>query len=78
MDNKTVEWRVYPVTTREILIKQLVWERHIAPNHKMVTAICNEDIHKWGIATRDLDPSNLLIAALKVSLSALLIDRQQR
>ena len=35
-----------------MLIKQLVWER---PNANVVIDVCNEDIHKWVLVTRDLD-----------------------
>ena len=39
-----------------MLIKQMTWEGLDTPTHNGLAAICNEDIDKWVMATRDLDP----------------------
>ena len=62
--NKAGEWRVGPGPTREMLIKQLVWEMLNTPTCSVVIMVCNEDIHKWELVIRDLDPSNGPINAL--------------
>lgn len=62
--------------TREMLIKQLTWKGLMAPTCNVVAAVRNEDIHKWIIATRDLDPDGGPTAALETSLDALLADPQ--
>ncbi|XP_026644876.1 polyhomeotic-like protein 1 [Microtus ochrogaster] len=62
--NKAGEWRVGPGPTREMLIKQLVWEVLNTPTCSVVITVCNEDIHKWELVIRDLDPSNGPVNAL--------------
>ena len=59
-----------------MLLKQLVWEGLNAPTCYAVAVVCNEDIHKWALVTRDLDPNNSPITALTAFPNALPVDRQ--
>lgn len=70
--NEAGEWRGDSGPTREMWIKQLIWEGLNAPTWNVVAAVHNEDIHKWVIVTRDLDPRASPIAALMGSLYAFL------
>ncbi|XP_029414315.1 uncharacterized protein LOC115068366 [Nannospalax galili] len=56
---------------------QTTWESLNVPTRNAVAAVCNDDIHKWVLATRYLHPASGPIAALTASLDALLSDRQQ-
>lgn len=58
-----------------MLTKQLFWKVLSALTCYEVRAVHSENIHKWVLATRDLDPSNHSIAALTALLDALLADR---
>lgn len=71
----TRQWSggVDPCLTREMLIKQLTWEGLNVPTHNAVAAIHNKDINKWATATRDIDPSNGPIAALRLPLGPFLL-----
>lgn len=73
--NEAVEWRGDAGPTREMWIKQLTWEGLSAPTWNAVAAVHNEDIHKWVIVTRDLDPRASPIAALMNSLYAFLTNQ---
>lgn len=44
--NDAVVWRVDLGPTREILVKQLVWEWLNASTHNTLSAVHNEDIHQ--------------------------------
>lgn len=54
--NEMEEQKVDPGPTKEMLIKQLVWERINVLNHNVVTLVHNKNIHKWILATRVLTP----------------------
>lgn len=60
-----------------MLIKQMTWEGLDTPTHNGLAAVCNEDIDKWVMATRDLVPHAGTIAALTALLDELLSDWQR-
>lgn len=61
-----------------MLFKQLAWECLNAPTRNAVAALrSNDDLHKWVVATRDLDSRAEPVAALTAFLDAPLFDRQR-
>lgn len=61
---------------REALIKQLTWEGASTAACNAIMAICNEDIHKWITAAKDMNPMTAPLEALTASSQTLVIDRQ--
>ncbi|XP_008839479.1 zinc finger X-linked protein ZXDB-like [Nannospalax galili] len=68
-----VEWREESGTTQDMLVKYLAWEGLNTPTRSAIAPVCNDDIHKWVLATRGLDPKTGPIKALAVSLEVLLL-----
>lgn len=57
--------------TQNMSIKQVTWE-----GRDTVATVRNDEIHKWLLATKDLDPGAGPIMSLTASLAALFADGQ--
>lgn len=60
-----------------MLLKQLAQEVLNAPMHNALAPVHNDGLHKWVVATRDLEPGTGRVSALTASLNALLADWQR-
>ena len=73
--NEAVEQRVDLGPIREMLVKQLFWDRHNPATDNAVAEVCNKNRYKRVLAIRDTESSNCPITTLAVSLHVLLADR---
>jgi hypothetical protein len=75
---EAVERWIYADPRRDMIIKQLAWEGLHAPTCNATAAVRNDDIHKWVVATCDLDPGAVPISVLTASIDTLVMEHVQR
>lgn len=65
---EAVERQVDAGPTRDMLIKWLAWKGLNTSTFNAVAVVRNDDIHKWVVATHDLDPGVGPTAVLTASI----------